>query len=66
MSKARFSKSRGAFSNALIIIITIAISLSMNKSILWAIIHSMFSWRYCICYFLSFPPNNAGNKSQYF
>jgi hypothetical protein len=40
--------------------IAVAISWSVNKSILWAILHGVFSWFYVIYYALSRPGGLAG------
>lgn len=40
--------------------IAVAISWSVNKSILWAILHGVFSWFYVIYYALTRPGGLAG------
>jgi len=45
-SRAEVTKAGVSFGSAL----AIAISWSVNKSILWAIIHGIFSWFYVIYY----------------
>jgi hypothetical protein len=40
--------------------IAVAISWSLNKSIIWAIIHGVFSWFYVIYYALTRPGGLAG------
>ena len=40
--------------------IAVAISWSVNKSIIWAIIHGFFSWIYVIYYALTRPGGLSG------
>jgi hypothetical protein len=49
-AKAEVTKSGITFGSAL----AIAISWSVNKSILWAIIHGLFSWLYVIYFFIRY------------
>ena len=49
-TKTEVTRSGITFGSAL----AIAISWSANKSILWAIIHGVFSWLYVIYYFIKY------------
>ena len=49
-AKSEVTRSGITFGSAL----AIAISWSMNKSILWAIIHGLFSWVYVVYYFFMY------------
>lgn len=40
--------------------IAVAISWSLNKSIIWAIVHGVFSWFYVIYYAFTRPGGLAG------
>ena len=40
--------------------LAVAISWSLHKSILWAVIHGVFSWFYVIYYMLTRPGGFAG------
>ena len=51
-AKTEVTRSGITFGSAL----AITISWSVNKSILWAIIHGLFSWLYVIYYFLKYYP----------
>lgn len=49
-TKTEVAKTGITFGSAL----AITISWSLNKSILWAIIHGIFSWLYVIYYFFKY------------
>jgi hypothetical protein len=51
-TKTEVTRSGITFGSAL----AIAISWSANKSIIWAIIHGVFSWLYVIYYFIKYHP----------